>query len=225
MDVLVLVLWNRLASVPSPRQADTCVSSSGRNSDQKFAASAMLTRQLPQAGATSTRHHCCQHHGQVKLVCRGRAVQAAAAPSRCRTGTIAGANQRQGTQDPPGVEDDQQVQQSGGPFGALVDFFLNRASSSLTRGTATCLTCKGVGACECPLCKGAGIMDKEASRMNTMRHAAQKMKQVLHVDRANYNTEWLQTNRCRRCHGAGRVACPTCGGLGVRTPGVKPPKQ
>lgn len=43
--------------------------------------------------------------------------------------------------------------------------------------------------------QGAGIMDKEASRMNTMRHAAQKMKQVLHVDRANYNTEWLQTNR------------------------------
>lgn len=43
--------------------------------------------------------------------------------------------------------------------------------------------------------QGTGIMDKEASRINTMRHAAQKMKQVLHVDRANYNTEWLQTNR------------------------------
>jgi hypothetical protein len=28
-----------------------------------------------------------------------------------------------------------------------------QASSSLTRGPATCLTCKGVGACECPLCK------------------------------------------------------------------------
>jgi hypothetical protein len=36
--------------------------------------------------------------------------------------------------------------------------------------------------------------------MNTMRHATQKMKQVLHVDRANYNTEWLMTNRWVRRH-------------------------
>ncbi|KAF6261026.1 hypothetical protein COO60DRAFT_1503781 [Scenedesmus sp. NREL 46B-D3] len=187
----------------------------------------MLTRQQLQGSATSTQHHRCQHHRLVQPVCRSRAtqLQASAGSSHGRFGVIASGAQRHETQQSPVVEDEQQSQQTSGPFGALVDFFLNRASSSLTRGPATCLTCKGVGACECPLCKGAGIMDKEASRMNTVRHAAQKMKEVLHVDRANYNTEWLMTNRCRRCRGCGRVACPTCGGLGVRSPAVKPPKH
>jgi hypothetical protein len=61
----------------------------------------------------------------------------------------------------------------------------------------TALRCACASPAVLPWCgvQGAGIMDKEHSRMNTMRHATQKMKQVLHVDRANYNTEWLMTNR------------------------------
>eukprot|EP00882_Tetradesmus_deserticola_P002350 GHRQ01002507.1.p1 GENE.GHRQ01002507.1~~GHRQ01002507.1.p1 ORF type:complete len:185 (+),score=30.84 GHRQ01002507.1:210-764(+) len=184
----------------------------------------MLTRQQLQASATSTEHHRCRLHGLVQPVCRSKATQAAAATGKGRAGSSTAGAQRHGTQQLPVVEDEQQPQQTTGPFGALVEFFLNRASSSLTRGPATCLSCKGVGACECPLCKGGGIMDKEAARMNTVRHAAQKMKEVLHVDRASYSTEWLTTNRCRRCRGGGRVTCPTCGGLGVRSPAVKPPK-
>lgn len=47
----------------------------------------------------------------------------------------------------------------------------------------------------CLLLQGAGVLDREQSRMNQMRHTAQKLQQVLHMDRSNYNTEWLVTNR------------------------------
>jgi len=51
-----------------------------------------------------------------------------------------------------------------------------------------------------------------------VRHAAQKLKGLLGVERAEYSTDWLVTNRCRRCHGAGSWVCPDCGGVGVRGP-------
>jgi hypothetical protein len=35
------------------------------------------------------------------------------------------------------------------------------------------------------------------------------------LQRADDDT-WLQTNRCPRCRGLGRVPCAACGGLGMR---------
>jgi hypothetical protein len=37
-------------------------------------------------------------------------------------------------------------------FSAVVQRLLHRAASSLTRGTTTCLSCKGQGTCTCPAC-------------------------------------------------------------------------
>eukprot|EP00879_Flechtneria_rotunda_P000700 GHRR01000818.1.p1 GENE.GHRR01000818.1~~GHRR01000818.1.p1 ORF type:complete len:171 (+),score=32.81 GHRR01000818.1:250-762(+) len=140
--------------------------------------------------------------------------------STCRVPVLAKASQRaqQAATQEPGTPAPPQD-----PLAALVNSFLNRASSSLTRGPATCLTCKGQGSCSCAACQGAGLLDKEHARMNMVRHTAQKFKQVLGVNRSNYDTEWFTTNRCRRCRGRGVVACPTCGGLGVRAPGLKAP--
>lgn len=114
----------------------------------------------------------------------------------------------------------QQEQQSAIPFGQLVDQFLSRAASSLKRGPATCLTCKGKGSCMCPMCQGAGVNDSQP-RLDSMKHTAQKFKQVLGVDRSYYKTDWQVTNRCLHCHGSGLVLCPDCAGLGVRSPPAK----
>lgn len=100
----------------------------------------------------------------------------------------------------------------------LAGLFLNRAASSLKRGASTCLSCKGKGACDCPACKGGGLLSENQARMNTMRHTVQKLQTVLHVDRAVNNTEWLLTNRCRRCQGKGVIICEQCNGMGMRIP-------
>jgi hypothetical protein len=45
---------------------------------------------------------------------------------------------------------EQQEEATG--FSAVVQRLLHRAASSLTRGTTTCLSCKGQGTCTCPAC-------------------------------------------------------------------------
>uniref|UniRef100_A0A7S0X014 CR-type domain-containing protein n=1 Tax=Chlamydomonas leiostraca TaxID=1034604 RepID=A0A7S0X014_9CHLO len=102
----------------------------------------------------------------------------------------------------------------------VIDVLLNRAASNLTRGAATCANCKGTGACSCPSCQGHGIVKPQQARMNVMRHAVQKFKMLLGVPRAAYSVDWLQTNRCRRCHGQGNVLCDICNGAGIRHPVV-----
>lgn len=120
------------------------------------------------------------------------------------------------------VEDQDQVQSPSG-FSAVVQRLLHRAASSLTRGTTTCLTCKGQGTCTCPVCNGAGVTEKDA-RQNVMRHTAQKLRSVLNVERSEYHSDWLTSNRCRRCHGTGAMICPTCQGMGTRHAAQNPDK-
>lgn len=49
------------------------------------------------------------------------------------------------------AEVDQEQPQATG-FSAAVQRLLHRAASTLTRGTTTCLTCRGQGTCSCPAC-------------------------------------------------------------------------
>ncbi|KAF8058121.1 hypothetical protein HT031_005781 [Scenedesmus sp. PABB004] len=156
----------------------------------------------------------------------GSAAPQGCAPPLLRRAVQARLSSKQQQQLAAAAEEEQAAAgEAPGAFQQLFDRLLNRASSSLKRGPATCLTCKGQGSCQCPACKGQGLLDKDHARMNVMRHTAQKVKQVLNIDRSNYDTEWLVTNRCRRCRGYGNIACPTCGGLGVRSPGVKAPPE
>jgi DnaJ-class molecular chaperone len=99
-----------------------------------------------------------------------------------------------------------------------------KAASSLQRGPATCRTCEGRGVCACGACRGEGVLASGGRpQLNQVRHAAQRVQGLLGVERAAQNTEWLVSNRCKRCHGQGVCVCPTCGGIGVRAPSVKPP--
>lgn len=127
------------------------------------------------------------------------------------------ASRRQAVQEQEELQQQQEQQQQEPKtgFSAVVERLLHRAASSLTRGQTTCLTCKGQGTCSCPACHGTGITDRDA-RQNVMRHTTQKLRSVLGADRAEYHSDWLTSNRCRRCHGAGVCVCPTCQGLGNR---------
>eukprot|EP00878_Enallax_costatus_P001542 GHUV01001693.1.p1 GENE.GHUV01001693.1~~GHUV01001693.1.p1 ORF type:complete len:169 (+),score=33.56 GHUV01001693.1:295-801(+) len=164
--------------------------------------------------------------GQAKLQCHhGKTINETAQRSqRLHSRLHATRNTSRPSTTLGDVAKEQQAQQAASPFGKLVDYFLNRASSSLKRGPATCLTCKGKGSCTCPICQGAGIVDK-APQLDPVRHTVQKLQQVIGVDRAEYKTDWQVTNRCLHCHGAGLVLCPDCGGLGMRSPTAKIPQH
>jgi hypothetical protein len=43
--------------------------------------------------------------------------------------------------------------------------------------------------------QGSGITNKDA-RQNVMRHTAQKLRSVLQVERSEYHSDWLTSNRC-----------------------------
>lgn len=43
--------------------------------------------------------------------------------------------------------------------------------------------------------QGQGVLSARQARPNVIRHAVQKVGQLLSLPRAQYNTEWLQTNR------------------------------
>lgn len=64
------------------------------------------------------------------------------------------ASRRQAVQEQEELQqqEQQQQQEARTGFSAVVERLLHRAASSLTRGTATCLTCKGQGKCSCPAC-------------------------------------------------------------------------
>lgn len=161
---------------------------------------------------------------QVQLVRRPRLAYAATAARLLPTVATAASRRQQQQQVLVEEQEEQQQQQhSNNPLVGLVDRLLHRAASSLTRGSCVCLACQGSGACSCPLCNGQGLTDASHSRHNQVRHAAQKLKSVLHLERADYNVEWLQSNRCRRCHGRGFLPCASCNGLGVRHARPPPP--
>ncbi|CAL5220688.1 g2737 [Coccomyxa viridis] len=103
-------------------------------------------------------------------------------------------------------------------FSGLVNNLLFGAASSLERGDATCAKCRGAGALSCPSCKGAGVTNQKV-RMNQIRHAFNRVKNIVGIDSASmYDTQWQMSNRCRKCHGQGRVLCSTCNGYGSRGP-------
>jgi DnaJ-class molecular chaperone len=158
-----------------------------------------------------------------KSACRPRTVL----PVRHSTCTVrqlrVQASRRQAQVAEEETQQAEQQEEATG-FSAVVQRLLHRAASSLTRGTTTCLSCKGQGTCTCPACHGTGITNKDA-RQNVMRHTTQKLRSVLGGERSEYHSDWLTSNRCRRCHGAGVMVCPTCQGLGTRhAPGTKPPQ-
>jgi len=47
---------------------------------------------------------------------------------------------------------------------------------------------------------------------------SRRVKALVGLDKGLYDTQWLKTNRCLKCHGAGRAQCVACEGLGMRAP-------
>ncbi|KXZ49153.1 hypothetical protein GPECTOR_23g80 [Gonium pectorale] len=107
-------------------------------------------------------------------------------------------------------------------FKKTVDVLLNRAASSLTRGTCTCLSCRGGGAVSCPHCKGTGRLATAAvERADVLRGAFRRLRAAVGLgahDVPYASSEWMRTNRCLRCHGQGRLPCEMCSGSGLRYP-------
>ncbi|BDA49630.1 hypothetical protein COCOBI_14-2500 [Coccomyxa sp. Obi] len=100
----------------------------------------------------------------------------------------------------------------------LVSNLLFGAATSLERGDATCLSCRGTGALPCSACKGAGVMQQKV-RMNQLRHTMNRVKTMVGMEsKSMYDTQWQMSNRCRKCHGQGQLLCATCNGLGSRGP-------
>ncbi|KAI8466140.1 MAG: hypothetical protein J3K34DRAFT_524810 [Monoraphidium minutum] len=102
------------------------------------------------------------------------------------------------------------------PLQQLTDLLLNRAASRLERGKATCITCKGSGACTCDACKGQGTLRGGAGQASSLGEKAQNLFKPAR------EKDWLVTNRCLRCHGRGSWVCRDCGGTGFREPPPKP---
>jgi RecJ-like exonuclease len=95
---------------------------------------------------------------------------------------------------------------------------LQAASLRTERGPAFCRSCQGSGYLTCNACKGAGILEA-ARRMNSLRHGVNKLGALLNPGGASpsmHDSDWMVSNRCRRCRGSGSVACTTCGGSGKR---------
>lgn len=52
--------------------------------------------------------------------------------------------------------------------------------------------------------------------MNMVRHAVAKLGAIAGDQTKSTGQDWLQTNRCRRCHGVGELICTNCKGSGLR---------
>lgn len=95
------------------------------------------------------------------------------------------------------------------------------AASRLERGTSTCLQCKGSGTVDCKDCGGSGLTTSpRAAGTGLLRKVLGKLKSVVGKGvpggSAMGDAAFILSNRCRRCHGLGRMTCGACGGLGVR---------
>lgn len=96
------------------------------------------------------------------------------------------------------------------------------AASRLERGASTCLNCKGTGAVDCAECGASGLTGrasplKGGGRRGLLRGFIKKL--AGREDTAGgvaSDATFMLSNRCRKCHGLGRVPCTACGGLGVR---------
>ncbi|GLC41668.1 hypothetical protein PLESTB_000690700 [Pleodorina starrii] len=107
-------------------------------------------------------------------------------------------------------------------FQKTIDLMLNRAASSLKRGASTCVSCRGGGTVECAHCKGGGRLSAQAAeRAGLLRTALLRLRTAVGLaphDVPYASSSWMQTNRCPRCHGVGRLACEPCTGTGLRFP-------
>jgi len=101
---------------------------------------------------------------------------------------------------------------------ALVETLLSRAASRVKRGPCTCITCKGAGVQVCDCCQGRGLLTPghASSRTNVISNAVQHVTSLF-GDHSN-GQQGLVTNRCRRCHGVGKLPCSECHGSGARFP-------
>ena len=52
--------------------------------------------------------------------------------------------------------------------------------------------------------------------MNMVRHAVAKLGAIAGDQTKSTGQDWLQTNRCQRCHGVGELICTNCKGSGLR---------
>lgn len=99
------------------------------------------------------------------------------------------------------------------------NLLMNAASWRVVRGQTYCVHCRGTGKETCPTCQGAGIVQPEKVRMNQIRHAAGKIQVLLGVNDAKmHDSDWLKSNRCKRCHGTGALPCKHCEGTGMLGP-------
>ncbi|GIL57427.1 hypothetical protein Vafri_12651 [Volvox africanus] len=107
-------------------------------------------------------------------------------------------------------------------FQKSIDVMLNRAASSLKRGTCTCMSCRGSGTVECAHCKGSGRLSTQAAeRAGLLRGALLRLRTAMGLPPQEVpyaSSGWMRTNRCPRCHGVGRLACEPCTGSGQRFP-------
>ncbi|GIL89682.1 hypothetical protein Vretimale_16648 [Volvox reticuliferus] len=107
-------------------------------------------------------------------------------------------------------------------FQKSIDIMLNRAASSLKRGTCTCMSCRGSGKVECAHCKGSGRLSIQAAeRAGLLRGALLRLRTAVGLPPQEVpyaSSGWMRTNRCPRCHGVGLLACEPCTGSGQRFP-------
>ncbi|EFN50736.1 hypothetical protein CHLNCDRAFT_142565 [Chlorella variabilis] len=113
------------------------------------------------------------------------------------------------------------VKQSLDEIGVLAgNLLMNAASWRVVRGQTYCLHCRGTGKESCPTCQGAGIVQPEKVRMNQIRHAAGKVQVLLGLNEPKmFDSDWMKSNRCKRCRGTGALPCKHCNGVGMLGPG------
>ncbi|KAK9818723.1 hypothetical protein WJX74_003373 [Apatococcus lobatus] len=125
--------------------------------------------------------------------------------------------QRTAPSEPP---EETPAQQASGNFLSdgvnLVNDLLFGAASRLDRGMTTCVACRGTGTCNCSTCQGTGTLSNKKANLNQIKHASNRLQSLMGGGQTHRDTEWMMTNRCRKCHGHGRMPCPACEGRGIR---------
>jgi hypothetical protein len=101
-------------------------------------------------------------------------------------------------------------------FPEVMSKLLWNASSMRDRGRASCNVCKTTGLVTCPHCGGSRVVSK-ASKSARAQAQAKLASFMLDTEQHRHKQDWIVTNRCTECHGAGAITCPACGGEGFRT--------